>query len=656
MRHSIGWWSCLQRSTILLLALVVCVCAGCPPPGGPVAHYDPLGFKTTLPFPWDFYTVPDPASPTGLRVNLELYHVPFSPMITAGELNELDGFPLNPLIAVQFTFEVDPLSLPAGFAESLEPESSVFLLDFDPSSPGFGERKPVRAVFEPVGVTPPLPILPRAFNLFIEPAFPLEPSTRYAVVITKVARGMSGLPVEPSPVFAEVMGDGPIPPELEKTRIILHDLADFIEVQSPALPREEIAIAFTLTTHSAGVAERDLGVIRDRLVAYAEIESPPHQLDPPESGADAGYAHIDTILTGIFLTYEFRGVCGDFEHDLISGEPVEQGTFDLEVLLTLPAGAAETPAPVIIFGHGMNCRKEDLYGVADAYAAGGYATIGIDVVEHGSRASVPLPPDFPIQGLGFFDLKNFSNIRDNFRQTYVDHVQLVRFIEALDYLDVVPFDPAGPPHGDGRPDLDTTRILFSGSSLGGTIGPAIAAIEPGILAGVFSDGAGYISRITMDSAYGQLAIAAAAMIGVDMTELVELFCMVQMLMEPADPLAYAPRLLDPGPGEAARSWIMTESMGDVTIPNYCTDVTMRAAGVPLLDPYQEPIYGVPIHTLPVEGNIMTPAGPATAGLFQLTITHGAFLWSEAGQLQTLTFFDTIIAGGVGIIIDPYASR
>ena len=51
---------------------------------------------------------------------------------------------------------------------------------------------------------------------------------------------------------------------------------------------------------------------------------------------------------------------------------------------------------------------------------------------------------------------------------------------------------------------------------------------------------------------------------------------------------------------------------------------------------------------------MTPAGPATAGLFQLAGTHGVFLWSEAGLLQTLTFFDSIVAGGVGIIIDPYA--
>jgi len=398
-----------------------------------------------------------------------------------------------------------------------------------------------------------------------------------------------------------------------------------------------------------------MDVIRDRLAAYAQAEPLPHQFDPPEPGADTDYAHIDTILTGTFLTYEFRGVCGDFELDPVTGEPVEQEAIDIEVLLTIPASAAEKPAPVVIFGHGMNCQKEDLFGIADAYAVGGYATIGIDVVEHGSRAPVPLPPDFPVQGIGFFDLKNFSNIRDNFRQTYVDHVQLVRLIEALDDLDVVPSDPAGPPHGDGLPDLDTTRIFFSGSSLGGTIGPAIAAIEPGILAGIFSDGAGYVSRITMDSAYGQIAITAASMIGADMTELVELFCMSQMLMEPADPLTYAPKLLDPGPGEAARSFIMTESMGDTTIPNFCTDTTVRAAGIPLLDPYQEAIYGIPIHALPVEGNIMTPAGSATAGLFQLSGTHGVFLGSEAGLLQTLTFFDAVVEGGVGIIIDPYAS-
>jgi len=76
---------------------------------------------------------------------------------------------------------------------------------------------------------------------------------------------------------------------------------------------------------------------------------------------------------------------------------------------------------------------------------------------------------------GFDTVLPFAIItdRDGLRQTIADIMQLVREIEVGMDVD-----------GDGKPDLDPSRIYYFGQSNGGINGIAFLAVEPSVLAGV----------------------------------------------------------------------------------------------------------------------------------------------------------------------------
>src|SRR5262249_43042284 len=131
----------------------------------------------------------------------------------------------------------------------------------------------------------------------------------------------------------------------------------------------------------------------------------------------------------------------------------------------------------------------------------GFASIGIDAVAHGYRFFDCLPgaacsqdtannfggtavPDGFVDGnffgfsvsfltvnLGFFQgFHNFLGIRDNFRQTYVDLMSLVRLL-----------------HGHSidaalSTNIDDTEIFYMGHSLGGLMGSGFTPIEPDLRA------------------------------------------------------------------------------------------------------------------------------------------------------------------------------
>src|SRR5262245_44723317 len=162
--------------------------------------------------------------------------------------------------------------------------------------------------------------------------------------------------------------------------------------------------------------------------------------------------------------------------------------------------------PVAIFGHGSGSSKQgggpgggDSLALAASLAEQGIATIAINVVGHGFgplstltlQPSAGAPVTFPEGGRGLDQngdgiIGNNEGIsaaaprsiirdRDGQRQTVADLMQLVRVIEVG--MDV---------EGDGRADLDPSRIYYLGQSLGGIYGTEFLAGEPDVQAGVLN--------------------------------------------------------------------------------------------------------------------------------------------------------------------------
>lgn len=650
-------WS-LSSTIMAFVVLATIPLGGCAQ--GPIAYFDPIGGETITPFPSNFYTHEDGTSPTSLRLDFTQEEI-LLPFIEPHELNELDGFSTHPLMLVSFSGPIDPSSLPAGIEESMWDTSPLFVVNMDSNLANFGERIAVESYLDSYGLNPPVPVLNlQRHTLVVEPAFPLEPATRYGLVVTRGLKGTNGKEVRPSELFELMKGPSDPPPGLEALKDDLTELFQFLEdppKYSP-IPREEVVVASLFTTSSQDSQISDMLYLQEWIEEEA-ISNPPEVIfDPPwsychPSCPTGNYSvnHIGALITGRFTSHNFQLPGGDFMIDPETGLPTEVSTPELEFILTLPERAAQEPAPVLCFLHGINGCKDHLLYYSDMLAAEGIAVIGIDAVAHGSRATLP----WPLGSLEFFRVDDISVIRDNFRQTVVDLIQLVEVVKTFNELDFIPLDPSGEKHGDGKPDLDVDTILFIGVSLGAFTGAPFLALELEVPGGVLCDGGGLMARIVREDLYGGLIYTTLQALGLDPLGMIEFIALSQHILDEADPLYYAPGLFDEPfiDGRRPANVLQIETMSDQIIPNSACEVYARAAALPLLEPYLKEVYGLDRQSTPVSGNIITPWGTSTAGLFQVEGEHGSYLGTSAGMEQTVTFLREIIETGQGLIINPF---
>jgi len=180
------------------------------------------------------------------------------------------------------------------------------------------------------------------------------------------------------------------------------------------------------------------------------------------------------------------------------------------------AGAPTTrPAngwPVVIFEHGITRDRTDAFALAQAYLPAGWVIVGVDLPLHGVtnpmnplyqaaneqtfnldlvvNASGASGPDSIIDSTGthFINLTYPLASRDNLRQGVVNLLALTRALPTLD-LD-----------GDSVPDIDPTRMVFVGQSLGSIVGISYGAVLPaGVPYMAFSVPGGGVAALLRDS-------------------------------------------------------------------------------------------------------------------------------------------------------------
>jgi hypothetical protein len=186
--------------------------------------------------------------------------------------------------------------------------------------------------------------------------------------------------------------------------------------------------------------------------------------------------------------------------------------------------------------------------------------------------------------------------RDGLRQTVADLMQLVRAIRRGVDVD-----------GDGKPDLDGTRIYYAGQSFGGIYGTLLMAVDPLPRAGVLNvPGAPIVEIARQAEMFRPLAILQmrarrpSLMNGEkDFTESLPLWgeppvtapapgalaiqaylARAEWLQESADPSAFAPYLREaPLMPAGARPVLIQMAVGDRTVPNPTTEQIIRAGAL-----------------------------------------------------------------------------
>jgi len=487
------------------------------------------------PFPSDQFAVADASQLTNRRVNLPLPDRAARPSdyddITV--INRLDGFNLQPRLSIPFSGPIDVNTVNS---------NTVFLIELNDTTSHRergGQIVGINQVVWDVATN----------TLHVESDQLLDQHTRYALIVTGGVKDLDGEPVQASEAFRrfrhEVRGE------------YKHDLLAAVHAAHQLGVREQdIVTASVFTTQSATAA---MEKIRDQIHAAApapadfllgpdgsrtvfalddvtgitwsqQIRHSPNQFNSVSLATELAALRsmpgaVGRIGYGRYTAPEYLVHPGEFIPPVATrmGTPEVQDTRDVYFNVILPSGLMPPNGwPVAIYGTGAEGTKDTwLLRVAASMAAQGIATVGINYYGRGfgpgSTITVQRASEGPVTFLaggrsidqngdgvfggneGFESLSPLVSIRDSYRQTVIDWMQLVHTIQAGVDVD-----------GDGNTDLDPSRIYQFGNSTGGNMGTLLLAIEPSVRAGVFNATGGSVVEFSrLSGVAGRMRIGQA---------------------------------------------------------------------------------------------------------------------------------------------------
>jgi Big-like domain-containing protein len=465
-------------------------------------------------------------------------------------------------------------------------------IQFDkPVAVGSGENPPGLVLLEYDDLAAPPPRITASFyapdlSIEIQPRVPLKPKTTYALLITTALTDVDGNAVRPAPEFSALLAGSGLSVEQAAWRARLQPLLDFAD-HTLGIRGESVVLADLFTTTAT---TDDLITIQQRLVSGDLVPGPPVFENSPIHGLTTGIFaegtpqyqdllgaattdNVAEVAIGSFDSYDFRfRPNGGFDPSLLAQGSVPPVNH-LDFYMTVPK--APPPAngyPIAIFGHGLGGSGRDVTAVPLQVGDAPVMGIAISDLQHGRRGDP----------LKLFVLTNISTTREYFRQTVADYMQLVRMVKNAQAAGIAPFDKVDPDH-----------ILYTGVSLGGIMGTMFMAVEPDVRVGVLSVPGGGLPNIVASHDIGQLLQPLIAFQGgvPQDSPFFPLFLhhfmqVTQWTLESADPIDYAPYIIDPErrlPGVPVKRVLVHEGIIDNTIPNRTTDDLALAMRLPDLN-------------------------------------------------------------------------
>ncbi|MEO8703271.1 MAG: hypothetical protein ABI867_24705 [Kofleriaceae bacterium] len=446
--------------------------------------------------------------PINLMLDPDTGHVdlPLAPWDTELEteaktrLRELTGFGLSSDLLYEFTAPVEPATVTA---------TSVKLFRL-------GGAAPTQV---PIDIT----VMPDRLHVLIAPhAGRLAEDTSYFVVVDDSIRDAEARPVSPMPAGHFLKAHAPI---YDGTASLVTGV-DTVDAHKLELSRAQIAgvldgigrdhllAAWPFTTmpvsqplEAARKSAERIGVSPDpkdieHLSPFDAVLDFPLGIATLGNVADVYYG---TIESPYFLDVQTRALRTDGNH------VVE----DVSFALAVPKNPKPGPMPVVIFGHGLVTERRFVLAVANALAAKGYASISIDFPFHGNRTycatggpiSVVNPTTGEVQSLNpcqsgstcnkegrcvdangegnhlakfpiidlpvasgavFNEIDHIASSKDHFWQALVDLGSLDRSLRTGAWEPLL-----------GRA-VDTSKIFYTGQSLGGIMGGIFLGTKPEI--------------------------------------------------------------------------------------------------------------------------------------------------------------------------------
>jgi pimeloyl-ACP methyl ester carboxylesterase len=431
----------------------------------------------------------------------------------------------------------------------------------------------------------------RAF--MIRPAVRLEPDTRYIAAIRDVV-DQAGSALPASGGFAALRDDTPSDePSIEQRRPLYIDI--FTRLADAGIERESLQLAWDFSTASdENITGSAVHMVEEGL-ALVGPDGPDYVIDNVTMDPAPGIAmRIELTMTvPLFLDDPDGGGAMLFGDD---GLPEPSGTAQYPVLVHVPASAADSPAQLMAYGHGLlGSRWEITAGHLEALAAEHnvivFATDWIGMADDDVNNIVGL--------LSTGHVDDFHTVPDRLQQGFFNAFAAMRMMQG-GFAD----DPIM--QGSNGSMVEPEDPWYFGGSQGGIFGTCYMALSPDVTRGVLAvPGQPYNLLLNRSVNFSQFftLIDAIYTDKLDTRFFVEL---VQIEWDRAEPSGFTRHVIhDPLPGSYEKEVLMLVSIGDHQVTTLGAHIMARELGVPQIAPANRPgLFEIDLVEQPYVGSAM----------------------------------------------------
>jgi hypothetical protein len=472
------------------LAIGGAVLFAAPAPGeveGP--QCDPLDPAVCLqPFPNDFFTVADPSTPTGRRLNLPLSGMPrnvAAKPIDPTDMNRSDGFSPGEAIVTR----VPGLDNLQAFAKTGAVPITDVARTFDPAQPIVVidaqtlKRQLIWSEIDSAAKSS------ANANLFVRPARNWQEGHRYIVALRNLKdSGGNTIPAgEAFRIYRDKLSS--IDPRVAERRPHMEEI--FSRLASAGIQRSDLFLAWDFTVASGqDRSQRMLAIRDDAFAALGDTNLADLTVQGTSPQFEVSSVTNFTPEQDPYIAREVKGTvtvpcylagganCNTGQHFVIGSNGLPQrstnGTWKANFICHIPRVALEgrrrlRKARASLYGHGLfgsasEINQRQLKAMGQEHNIVYCATdwIGMSHEDLETTIGVIIP-----------DLSNFNMLVDRTQQGWLDALYLGR---AMIHPEGFGSNPAF--QARGRSVIDGRRLFYDGNSQGGILGGGLAAVAP----------------------------------------------------------------------------------------------------------------------------------------------------------------------------------
>ncbi len=563
-----------------------------------------------LPFPNDYFTVPDNASVTGLRIDFRTAQMPVNVAgkhISPTDWNGNDGFSVGSQLLADVpgmtqNRDIDRSNMPRVDTIGRYRRHNAGVVVIDTTT---GRRWPVWAEVDQYTAEATPPALAKGGvqqDLMIHPAINFAPSTRYVVALRHL-RLDNGKLAKPSAAFTSYR-DGTAPASDPRTA---HFRSLFATLRRAGVARHNLYLAWDFTTASVRSTTGRLLSMRDR--AFAGLGDT-NLSDGKVSGAAPKFRvtnvernpspQIAKKVQGRFtVPCYIAPTCAPTGKFLLShglyGAPVQTPTPQHATFICLIPNVAYGKHRQLrpsLYGHG-------LFGSADEVEAGNVEAMA---QEHGMLECATnwygmSTSDVPNALADIADLSNFATLSDRVQQGELDFLFLARLMIHPDGL----CSNKAFRRTDGSCVINRRTAYYDGNSQGGIFGGTVCAVIPdaqrcalgvpgedySVLLPRSSDFVA-TSPLLKDPTHPFKGFSYSSVLDTSypsQPQRMLVLDLIQMLWDRSDPQGYAARMTThPLPDTPRHHVLLQMAWGDHQVSNIEAETEARTVGARLVSP------------------------------------------------------------------------